>query len=52
MIYHREMHYSNIKDRCNEKVSLHQIINMNYSTLAKFMKIFLLPTEMVLKTEN
>ena len=25
---------------------------LTYSTLAKFMKQFLLPTEMVLKTEN
>ena len=28
------------------------IQSMKYSTLAKFMKHFLLPTEMVLKTEN
>ena len=27
-------------------------ISAIYSTLAKFMKIILLPTEMVLKTEN
>ena len=29
-----------------------KLINTKYSTLAKFMKFFLLPAEMVLKTEN